>query len=142
MIHILHAVPAKAQREQRLQAALVALRDALGDAGSPWMLSRGTTHRRGVSCIAMDLEPVIEPIAIDKLVPALARHRIELGPTRRFTATGPPVLRATHTPTGVTFELCLKDKLSGQIRRHLVSSFGPNWLAEFRRAVRARERAG
>ena len=128
-------------RDSKLQAALVALRDALGEAGSPWMVNRSAPGGRGLR-IAMDLEPVIEPIAIEMLVPALARHGIALGPTRTVNATAgapaAPVVRATHEATGVELELVLRDKLSGLVRRHLARQHGPRWQAEFRRAIRAR----
>ena len=131
-----------ADREQRLQAALVALRDAIGEAGCPWIgAQRPARVPRGELCLAMDLEPVIEPIAIDKLVPALARYGIVLGSAAPLGPVDAPVVRATHTATGVQYQLRLLAKLSGGTRRELARSLGARWESELRRVIRERERA-
>ena len=132
----------KTERDALLQRTLVDLRDALALAGSPWMAQGKTTHKAGLTRMTINLEPVIEPIAIEKLVPALIAHGFSLGPKRDVNEPGPPVLRATHATTKIELELVLQAKLSGHIKRHLMRQHGPRWLAEFRRAIRRHESGG
>lgn len=111
-------------REARLQVALVALRDALIDVGSAWMADRRTRTVRGALRMTLRLEPVWEPLTVDGVTAALARH----GFVPRATARDATVaIRAVHGPSGVELDLALAEALSRPVKRHLDLTLGRGW---------------
>ena len=108
---------------EREQAALVALRDALGESLG-WITQCGTTRRGGVSRMTIDLEPTIAPIVVATLIAALKRQAIDVRPVRARPGIA---VRAIHTPTGVELDLAIKAKLSYRLRRHFERTLGRSW---------------
>src|SRR5512143_938889 len=113
-----------ADREARLQATLVALRDACGHVGHAWMIPRRTATVGGALRMTIGLEPVWQPLTLADVIRALGRHEIRPRPARPRAGID---LRAVHVPSGVELDLTLAPKLSGYVRRHLDSSLGRGW---------------
>jgi len=114
----------RAEREAKLQAALVAVSDSMVHVGYGWLSQRGTVTIRGVLRMTILVEPVWAPITVSTLVLALAKHKIR----PRTVRPRPKIdLRARHAPTGVELDFMIAAKLSAGTRRALEGSLGKGW---------------
>lgn len=114
---------AKASADARLQTALVALRDALIPI-APWMTQGGTTRTRGVLRMTIVLEPVYEPLVLERVVALLETHAI----APRSVRARPGIdLRMVHTPSAVELDLGLRAELSRTTQKYLDKTLGRGW---------------
>src|SRR5512141_970006 len=113
-----------ADRESRLQAALVALRDACAHIDNAWMVRRRTATVGGKLRMTIGLEPVWQSLTVADVILALGRHAIR---PRAVRPREDIEVRALHVPSDVELDLVLSPKLSAGVRRHLDSLLGRGW---------------
>lgn len=88
------------------------------------MADRRTRTIRGALRMTLRLEPVWEPLTVETVNAALARHAFVP------RATAPDVtaaIREVHVPSDVEVDLALAETLSRSVKRHLDRTLGRGW---------------
>jgi hypothetical protein len=117
-------VEARPDDESRIQAALVAVRDACGRIGHAWLQQLGTTVVAGTPRVRVRLEPVWQRLTLPDVILALGRHGIRPVTVRPRPGVD---LRTRHSETRVEVDILVAEKLSSAARRALDETLGRGW---------------